>query len=224
MPGERVGKGGLRGTEKRESLKAHLPEGARKPPSGSSDLGWIFFPRGPGAGKGGSRRAKEYSSVFRSWRGGERRQLPHRPSRPAWPGTFCRYLMLHSSGYRDIHRVDADSHSHPGAPKFSVHENVCVCGHWLLAFLSLHPPDQCTTSQPGTQKFSQTFLLPNPTHRRLQTLRIDMPDTLMPGEVGKRLLLSRHPSHLPNCTMMLSALGGEGCLMPCNETLWDAHT
>lgn len=81
---------------------------------------------------------------------------------PAWPGTFCCYLMLHSSGHRDIHRVDADSHSHPGAPKFSVHENVCVCGYWLLAFLSLQPPDQCTTSQPGTQKFSQTFLLPNP--------------------------------------------------------------
>lgn len=44
-------------TEKRESLKARLPEGVRKPPSGSSDLGWIFPP--PGAGGGGRGGARE---------------------------------------------------------------------------------------------------------------------------------------------------------------------
>lgn len=145
------------------------------------------------------------------------RETPHRPSRPAWPGTFCCYLMLHSPGHRDVHGVNADS-----LPPNSVCMRMCVCGHWLLAFLSLQPPDQCTTSQPGTQKFSQTFLLPTPTHRRLQILCSNRPDTLMPGEVGKRLL-SRRPSHLPNGTMMLSTLDGDGCLMPCRETLGCPH-
>lgn len=64
-------------TEKREPLKASLPEGERKPPSGSSDLRWIFFPEGGGGppreGGGG---AEECGSVYGSWRGGERRRLP----------------------------------------------------------------------------------------------------------------------------------------------------
>lgn len=36
-------------TEKRES-NVRLPEGVRKPPSGSSDLGWIPAPQGAGGG------------------------------------------------------------------------------------------------------------------------------------------------------------------------------
>lgn len=75
--GSRGGDGGLGETAEREPLRARLPEGERKPPSGSSDLGWIFFPRGAGGPRGrGCGGAKECGSVYGSWRGGERRRLP----------------------------------------------------------------------------------------------------------------------------------------------------
>lgn len=144
---------------------------------------------------------------------------------------FSYYLMSRSHGQRDIHGVNAGPHSHPGAPKLGARVHVCACvcvasGCQFASPCSTRSTHYAPTRSTEIELDIHPSRMPTPHLTAYSDLHSGTRARLLDGggEMGKRLLPPRYPTHSAQCTWRCQPGMGTAASTPCQETWQDGLT